>query len=459
MTKVALSDHFTFKKIARISLSPILMMIFTSLYTIVDGIFVSNFASPEAFAGLNLIWPTIMIVAGVGFMLGTGGTALVSKLLGEQKRDEANRVFSLIIYATFIIGVVLSVVGFLCVRPIAEAMGRLSKNASDKMVEQAVIYGRILMSAQSMFMLQNAFQSFFVTAERPGKGFLFTLFAGITNMILDALFIGLAGWGVVGAALATIGGYIVGGVGPLLYFIFKKDLNIRLGKTSFMLRPLLRSMGNGISEFISNISSSIVGLIYNMQLLRYFGQEGVSAYGIVMYVGFVFVAMFIGYSIALAPVIGYHYGAKNTKEVQNVLNKSLMIIGISGVLMFGLSLLMAKHFSMIFASNNPRLLEIATDAMRIYSLTYLFSGFSMYLSSYFTALNNGLISGLISSIRTLVLQIACVFIFPLILDGNGIFFASVFAEVGSVILSFTFLLVYRKKYGYWVKDTTKGQES
>lgn len=446
--KPKLSDHYTFKKIIRMTVSPILMMIFTSLYTIVDGLFVSNFTSSESFSGLNLIWPIIMIVGGVGFMFGTGGTALVSKLLGEKKDKEANRVFSLVIYAVFGVGIVISIGGFFLVRPLAEALGRISEEPSAKMVEEATKYGRVLMLGQSLYMLQNVFQSFFVCAERPEQGFIFTLAAGLTNMLLDYLLIAVAGLGIVGAALATIAGYAVGSIGPVIYFICNKKLNINLGSTSFMIKPLLKSMSNGISEFVSNISNSVVSLVFNIQLLRFYGPVGVSAYGMVAYVNFIFIAIFIGYIIGMAPVVGYHYGAQNKQELRSILKKSMIILAITGVVMMFLEVLCAEPISYAFAAKDEALRALGQKAMRIQSLMMLFAGVNIFLSGFFTALNNGLISGIISLVRTLGFQIVMVLILPLWFGGEGIFWSGDVAEIAALILSVSLLFAFAKRYGY-----------
>ena len=449
MERAHLSDHFTFKKILLMTISPILMMVFTSLYSIVDGIFVSNFAGNDAFAGVNLIFPIIMIVGGMGFMFGTGGSALVSKLLGEKKNEEASRTFSLIVYANFVLGLIISTGLFFSIEPISRAMGSITEGTSEEMVQQAIIYGKILILGQSIFMLQNVFQSFLVVAERQNLGFIFTLAAGITNMALDALFIGVFHWGVIGAAFATILGYLVGGVGPLIYFIVKKDGLIHLTRCKFVLRPLLQSSSNGFSEFLSNISASIVSIVYNIQLLKYYGVNGVSAYGIIMYVSFIFVAIFIGYSIGMAPIVGFNYGAKNKKELQNVLAKSMIIIGITGIAMFVLSFASANLFSRIFARGNDELIELSTLAMRVFSISFLVNGFSIYISSFFTALNNGLISAITSLVRTLVCEIVFVLIMPLWFGGEGIWWSIIVAEVVSVILAFVFLFAYKNRYGYF----------
>lgn len=446
--KVRLSDHFTFKKIFKATLAPMLMMVFISLYSIVDGIFISNFASKEAFAGVNLIFPIIMIIGGIGFMLGTGGSAFVSKLLGEKKDEEAHKTFTMTILFALIIGVIISISGALLVKPIALAMASVSDDVSATTIKEAIKYGQLLMLGQVFFILQNLYQSFFIVDEKPVLGFLFTLGAGILNMVLDLLFIAVFKWGIVGAALATILGYIVGGLGPTIYFLVNKNDYIRFRKTNIKFKPILQICFNGSSEFVNNISSSIVSIIFNIQLLRYFGEAGVNAYGIMMYLGFVFCAIFIGYSGGVAPIESYNYGANNSKELKNVLTKSLIITSIFSLAMFSILLVFANPLASLFASDSPELMEITTVGLRIYSFAFLMIGSSIYISTFFTALNNGLVSALISFLRTLVFQIVFVFTFPLFMGSYGIFYSILGSEIVSVILAVSFLIGLRKKYNY-----------
>lgn len=446
--KVRLSEHFTFKKIFMITIAPILMMVFTSLYSIIDGIFIANFTSSSAFAGVNLVFPLIMIIGGIGFMLGTGGSALVSKLLGEKKDEEAKKTFTMIIYFTVILGLFFSIVGCLLIEPLVNAMASLSIDSSKEMIAEAITYGRILMLGQVAFMLQNVFQSFFMVDEKPLIGFLFTLLAGITNIIFDGIFVGLLTLGVTGAALATILGYLVGGIGPVIYFLIHKNDYIAFRKTKLKIKPLLKSCFNGSSEFVNQISTSIVSIVFNLQLLKYYGENGINAYGIIMYVSFVFLAIFIGYAIGMAPVVSYHFGARNTNELKNVLKRSLIIISIIAFTMFILGECLATPFALIFSKGDEELIYLATIGMRIYSISFLCSGLCIYISSYFTALNNGLISAIISFLRTLVFQISFVFILPLIMGSVGIWWAIVFSEVAAIILAIIFLMTNRKKYNY-----------
>ena len=443
-----LSDHLTIKKILKVTIFPIIMMIFTSLYSIVDGLFISNFANKSSFAAVNLVMPFIMIIGSIGFMMGAGGTALVSRYLGQGEKDKANNSFSLIVYATIVMGIIISLLGFFFIVPIIKALGSINNETSPEMVSEAITYGRIIICFLVFFMLQHLFQSFFLVAGKPRLGFIVILTGGITNIILDALFIGVFRWGVVGAAVATSIGYIITAIISVLYFVIKRNGVIRLGKATFKMKPILRSAYNGLSEFISNISMSVVSVVYNIQLLRLYGENGVAAYGIIMYVSFVFIAMFIGYSIGVAPYVGFNYGAENHQELKNILKKSLIIIFITGIIMMTISLLTAPAFSSFFSNGNTDLNELSATAMRICSLCFLFAGFSIFTSSFFTALNNGTISASISMLRTLVFQITFVFVIPLIIGSIGIWWANVGAEAISFILCLTFLATQRKKYGY-----------
>ena len=445
---VHLSDHFTYKKIFKIVIFPIIMMVFTSLYSIVDGVFISNFSTKASFAAVNLVFPIIFIVGSIGFIFGTGGSALVAKYLGEKRNEKANQTFSLIVYATLVVGSVFSIVFSFLIEPICLALGRISESSSPEMIEKAIIYGRILALGQVIFMLQNLFQSFFMVAEKSRLGFRFVLFGGLTNMALDALLIGVFKLGVVGAAIATISGYVVAGIGPLIYFSIKKDGVIYLGKCPIVMRDIFQSLYNGMSEFVSNISMSIVSIVYNSKLLEIYGEVGVSAYGVVMYVSFVFIAVFIGYSIGVAPVVSYNYGAKNKEELTNIVRKSFtIIIGLSIVMALS-CLISARGFSSIFANGDQTLLNLASTAMRISSIVFLVCGYSIFASCFFTALNNGTISALISFLRTIVLEIGFVLILPLFMGGNGVWWAIVFGEVLSTISAFIFLITHRKRYGY-----------
>ena len=440
---IRLSDHFSYAKLLRFTLPSIVMVVFTSIYGVVDGLFVSNFAGKTPFAAINLVMPFIMILGGMGFMIGTGGTALVSKLLGEGKKDEAHSTFSMMVLFTLLLGLVLSAVGFLTMRPVSYFLG-----ATDAMIDDCVLYGRIVTGFTFAFMLQNVFQSFFIAAEKPRLGLIVTVAAGVTNMALDALFIAVFDWGVAGAAIATGLSQCVGGVLPLIYFLRPNDSILRMRPTALRLRPILQACGNGSSELMSNISSSLVGMLYNFQLMRLIGEDGVSAYGVLMYVQFIFVAIFIGYSIGSAPVVSFHFGAQNHGELKSLLRKSVLLMSSGGVLLTVAARLLAALLAHLFVGYDAVLFDLTTHAFRLFSWSFLLAGFNIFTSGFFTALNNGAISAAISFLRTLVFQTASVLILPLLLGVDGIWWAITVAEIFAFLISLLFLFLKRNKYHY-----------
>lgn len=442
--RIKLSDHFTYGKLFKFVLPSIIMMIFTSVYGVVDGYFVSNIAGKTAFAALNFVFPFIMILGGTGFMIGTGGSALVAKILGSGDSERANKVFTMMIYLTLIVGVFLTVLGLFLVRPIARALG-----AGEEMLDDCVLYGSIVIAFTTAFMLQNLFQSFLVTAEKPKLGLYVTIAAGVTNIVLDAVFIAGFRWGLAGAAVATGIGQTVGGVIPLVYFLRKNDSLLRITKTKLEIKPILAACSNGSSEFMSNVASSLIGLLYNYRLMRLFGEDGVSAYGVLMYVQFVFVAISIGYTIGSAAVVSYNYGADNREELKNVFRKSVICMAVSGVVLSGLAQALAVPFAKVFVGYDEELLNLTVKAFRLFSFAFLLSGFNIFASGFFTALNNGAISATISFLRTLVFQAAAVIILPMLMGKDGIWLAITVAEICAFALSVAFLVAKHKKYGYY----------
>lgn len=441
---IQLSDHFTYSRLFRFVLPSIVMMVFTSIYGVVDGLFVSNFAGKTAFASINLIMPFLIILGAMGFMLGTGGTALVSRVLGEGDKEHANKYFSMITLFGILLGVILTVVGVLAMRPMAILLG-----ATEAMVDDCVLYGRIVVCFLTSFMLQNMFQSFLIAAERPKFGLLITLAAGVTNMVLDALFVGVFRWGIAGAAIATGISQTVGGVVPLMYFLFSKSSPLRLRWTEFEAQPLLRSCANGSSELMSNISGSLIGMLYNAQLMRFLGEDGVATYGVLMYVQFIFVAIDIGYSIGCAPIISYHYGARNHPELRNLLTKGLKVMGILGIVMTIAAISLSGTLANIFVGYDATLCELTRHAFHLFSFAFLLAGFNIFLSSFFTALNNGGVSAAISFLRTLVFQAASVILLPMALDVDGLWWAASAAEALAFVVSIGFLLAMKGKYHYF----------
>lgn len=442
---IQLSDHFTYRKLIRFTLSSIVMMIFTSIYSVVDGFFVSNFAGKTPFAAVNLIMPVLMILGTVGFMFGTGGTAIVAKTYGEGDKEKANRYFSLFVYVAAALGIALAVLGFVFIRPIASLLG-----ASGELLENCVFYSRVILPALPCYVLQIMFQSFFVAAEKPQLGLAVTVSSGVTNIILDTVLVILLPqeYKLAGAALATAMSMVVGGVVPLFYFFRKNSSILRLGKTRYDGNAILKACINGSSEFMSNISMSFVGILYNTQLMKYAGENGVAAYGVMMYVSMIFSAAFIGYSIGTAPIIGYHDGARNYDELKGLLRKSLTMIGIFGIGMVISAELLAAPLSKIFVGYDAELMEMTVWGFRIFALSFAFMGFGIFVSSFFTALNDGVTSALISFLRTLLFQGSAIMILPSIWGINGIWLSVVVAEFVAVVLGAMFLILKRKKYHY-----------
>lgn len=441
--KIQLSDHFTYQRLLHFCLPSIVMMIFTSIYGVVDGLFVSNFVGKIPFAAINLVMPFIMILGGFGFMIGTGGSALIAKTLGEGRHELANRYFSMLIIMTVILGFFLTTIGIVFAHRVSILLG-----ATDVMLDDCVIYLRTVLLFISPFMLQNVFQSFLVTAQKPHAGLIVTIIAGLTNMSLDALFIVVFRWGVAGAALATGISQCIGGLLPLILFLVKNDSLLHLVPTRLEWRPFFLSCTNGMSELMGNISSSIVSMLYNFQLLNYAGENGIAAYGVLMYVQFIFIAVFFGYTIGVGPVIGYHYGAGNHAELKNLLRKSLKLNIITGISMTILANLFAGALSRIFVGYDPELYAMTKSAFHIFALSFLVCGINIFASAFFTALNNGLVSAVISFLRTLVFQVGSVLILPTFLGLTGIWLSNTFADLMAMLISIIFLVAMRKRYHY-----------
>lgn len=443
--KIQLSDHFTYKKLLRFTMPSIFMMIFTSIYGVVDGFFVSNFAGKTPFAAVNLIMPFLMILSTAGMMFGTGGTALVAKTFGEGNSKRANELFSLLTYTSFILGVFLAAAGIALLRPVSIFFG-----AEGKLLDDCILYGRIFLLGMPFYILQLFFQSFFVTAEKPQLGLAVTVFSGLTNMVLDAVLVPFLpqGYKLAGAAFASAMSQVVGGGIPLFYFFRKNSSILRLGKCRFDGRAIRKACTNGASEFMSNISMSIVSILYNFQLLHYAGENGVAAYGVLMYVSMIFSAAFVGYSIGTAPITSYNYGAGRRSELKGILRKSLRIILVFAILMLVLAEVLAQPLSHLYVGYDAELMELTVSGFRIFSLSFLFMGFAIFGSGFFTALNDGLTSALISFLRTMVFQIAAVLILPLLFGITGVWISIVVAELMAVILTFAFLKIKQKKYGY-----------
>lgn len=443
MQAIQLSDHFTRKRLLRFSLPSIVMMVFTSIYGVVDGYFVSNYTGKTPFAAVNLIMPFLMILGGVGFMFGTGGGALIAKTMGEGKAEKADKLFSMTVFASILCGLVLTAVGLLFLRPFARLMG-----AEGELLENSLLYGTINLIALPFYILQYEFQCLFATAEKPKLGLYVTVASGVANMVLDWLLVAVLPFGLAGAAAATATSQFIGGVFPLIYFARKNSSRLHLTRCRLELRPLGRICANGSSELMGNISMSLVNMLYNVQLMQYAGEDGIAAYGVLMYVSMIFQAIFIGYSVGTAPIVSYHYGAQNREELKSLLRKAIFIVAIAALCMFAAGELLAAPLSRLFVAYDEELLQMTTHAFAIFSFSFLFSGFVINGSSFFTALNDGLTSALISFLRTLVFQVAAVLLFPLLWGLDGIWFSIVAAEIMAVLATIFFLLKKQKKYGY-----------
>ena len=441
--QIQLSDHFGYKRLIKFVMPSVVMMIFTSIYGVVDGLFVSNFVGKIQFAAVNYIFPLMMVIGGFGFMLGTGGTAIVAKTLGEGDKKRANEYFSFIILFTAILGATLSVLGITFARPVAELFG-----ADGDMLEYAIRYVRVVLLGMPFFMLQNSFQNFFITAERPKLGLAVTVAAGVTNMVLDALFVAIFKWGIEGAAAATALSQFVGAIIPIIYFSTQKGSAIYFCKTKAYWKVLLSACFNGSSELLSNVSASVVTILYNYQLMKFADEDGVAAYGAIMYVSFIFVAIFIGFVIGSAPIVSYHYGAENLEELKNLRKKSVNIVLVAGSVMVAVALVLAVPLCRLFVGYDETLYQITLRGFIIFSFSYILTGFNIFGSSFFTALNNGGVSAIISFLRTLVFQISAVMLLPMIFELDGVWISVIASEVLSAIVTLLFLITKKKKYGY-----------
>lgn len=440
---IQLSDHFTYRRLIRFVIPSVAMMILTSIYGVVDGLFVSNFVGKTPFAAVNLVIPFTMILGAFGFMLGTGGTALVAKTLGEGRQEEANRIFSMLIYFALGLGVLLTIFGIAVLKGIVIKMG-----ADDAMLRHCMIYGRIVLLGIPFYMLQNMFQNFLIAAEKPQLGLIVTIAAGVTNMVLDALFIAVLGWGVAGAAAATALGQCVGGLVPFVYFARKNSSRLALVKTKLLGGALLRTCTNGSSELVSNISMSSVGMLYNAQLMKVAGENGVAAYGVILYVNFIFIAIYLGYAYGSAPIVAFNYGAGKKAELQNVLKKSLKLLLGTGIVLLSIGVLFAGVLSGLFVGYDAQLYAMTVRGLRFYAVSFLLSGFNIFGSSFFTALNNGMVSAAISFLRTVVFEVAAVLILPLFFGLDGVWCAITVAELASILITIGAFSALRRRYQY-----------
>ncbi|MCI9352294.1 MAG: MATE family efflux transporter [Lawsonibacter sp.] len=440
---IKLSDHFTYSKLLRFTLPSITMMIFTSVYSVVDGLFVSNLIGENALSAVNIMFPVSMIIGAVGFMLGSGGSAIVARTMGEGKQELANRYFSMIILCVLGLGTALSALSLLFVEPLARLVG-----ASDLLIDDCLAYGAVIFGGSVVFMLQMSFQTFFVTAELPKIGLFFSLISGVTNITLDYLFMGPLNMGIAGAAWGTVLSYAVGGILPLFFFLKPPMGTLRLCSTKLYWRELKNACINGSSELMSNLSASLISILYNLQLMRMVGELGVAAYSVMMYVDFAFAAVFLGFSMGSGPIISFHYGAGNEEELKSIFRKSISVISIASVFMVAMAQLLGRPLAMAYVGYNPELLEMTVHGFRIFAFSYLFCGFGVYGSGFFTALCNGAISALISFLRLFLFRGGMVLLLPLFFKLDGIWLAVTVADALGALVSVLLIWKYRKRYHY-----------
>lgn len=441
---IQLSDHFDYKRLIIFTVPSMMMMILSSIYGMVDGYFVSNFVGKNALAAINLIMPFPMICSAIGMMLGSGGAALIARTLGRKQNERANRIFSLVITVSTLIALVSAILGAIFIPEISVLLG-----ANEAILDECVVYGRIFMFSLVPFALQSIFDVLLVTAERPRLGLVFTICAGLTNIVLDLLLLGYFHLGIEGAAWATFFSSLVGGVGPLLYFLLPNKSMLRLAsKPIWDGRVLQKICWNGSSEMISSISGSVCAILYNLQLMSLMGEDGVAAYGVIMYVDFIFISLLGGYMMGLENIVAYHHGAENHEEVKSLRQKSLKFVAIMGLLMFVAAELSAGALANFFVGYDQALTELATHAFRLYASAFLVMGFNSFASSFFTALGNGSISATISFCHTFVFEILAVLLLPLCLGADGIWLSLLVAECCCLLVSWFFFKRNQKRYQY-----------
>lgn len=440
---IKLSDHFTYKKLLRFTVPSIVMMICTSMYGVIDGIFVSNYIGKMSLAAINFIMPVLYIFAMFGYMFGAGGSALVSKTLGEGNRKRANGLFSLFVYISIIFGVFMTVSGYFFMRPLVQWFG-----AEGELLEQSLIYGHIFLLALTAWILMYVFQLFFITAEKPKFGLMVTIASGVTNIVLDALFIVVFEWGIAGAAAASAIGQLVGGVFPIVYFARENSSILRLTKPVIDFKAILQGFANGSSELVSGMSASFGSILYNVQLLKYAGETGVAAYGVLMYISMIVTSIFNGYSSGIVPVIGYHYGACNHDELKSLLKKSVIVVGLFSTSIFTLSELLAYPIAKVYVGYDEELMRITTQGFFVYSFAFLFMGMAVFVSSFFTALNNGTVSAMVAFLRTLVFETTAIILLPIVFGVDGIWGSIVLAELMAAVVGAGFIYRMRRRYCY-----------
>ena len=446
MKRIQLSDHFTYAAILLFSLPSIGMQIVDNTYQVADGFFISNYISEAAFEAENLIFPPLLIVMYVGLMFGTGASALISRELGEGRKERANQILSMAVSVLAVLGVLLSAALYFLLPSIARWVG-----ASEALAPDCVVYGRVLSFFMPFQMLSMAFHPLLITAERPGLGLWTTIVNAAANILLDWAFVAGFGWGMRGAAFATGLAWLVSAVIPFVYFMNRKN-SLHLTRPVTDFRALGQTLYNGASEMVDAVAYAVVALIFNLQMLHYLGEDGVGAYAVSEYVGGLFSSVFYGISMSLVPVVGYHLGQKNVKELHSLKRRGLVIMGAFGAVMTGLCMVLAEPISRVFVGYNEELTALATLALRLISLSFLLGGITTYSSSYFTGLNQGSASLAIAVVKGFVGPIAAVYLLPLLIGSDGLWLSTPAAEALALAAAAVCFLWWRRNEAQKVEE-------
>lgn len=406
----------------------IVMMVFMSLYTIVDGIFVSRFLGSNALSSLNIVYPVISVAIALSTMLGTGGSAIISKYLGEGKNERAREALTQFVVLTLLLSFVLLILSEMFLTPISRLLG-----ASDVLLADCRLYLGASMLFAPACMLQAVFQSFLVTAGRPGLGLLLMTGAGICNMILDYVLIVPCQMGIAGAALATGIGQCIPAVCGLCFFLFTRQ-DLRFCRFTFSAKEILDACYNGSSEMVSQLSNAVITFLFNIVMMSLAGEHGVAAITILLYGQFLFNAVYLGFSIGISPVIGFQYGAGDRTKLRKIYRISFLSVAISSVVIVAAAICFSPTIVAIF-TKDQRTFELASVGFRLFAVNFLFSGINITSSGFFTALSNGKVSALISFSRTLVFIVISLLILPRILGITGAWIAIPVAEFLTLLIS------------------------
>lgn len=435
----SIGREFGFFSLLKFALPSVIMMMVMGLYSMVDSMFVSRFVSTNALSAINVVYPVINLLIGLGVMLASGGSAVIAAKMGAGKTDEARRDFSMIVTIGLASSIVIAVAGLIFIRPIVTFLG-----ASELLVDYAVTYLAIILMFAPANMLQMLFQMFFVTAGRPGLGLTFIIGAGLVNAVLDYVFIVPLGMGIAGAALATGIGYLIPAAAGLIFFFGKKK-ELYFTKPKFSAAVLGSSCSNGSSEMVSNLSMAVVTLVFNRIMMNLAGEDGVAAVTIVMYAQFLLSSIFMGFSLGVQPVISFHHGAGNRRNLKGIYRHCIVFIAIAAVSVFAVAMTLGPTLTTIFTPKDTNVWTLAVRGFMILPFCFLLEGFSIYASAAFTALGDGKTSALISFLRTFLFILTGLLTLPLAFGIDGVWLAVPVAELCSVLVVIGCVLWHKAK--------------